>query len=152
MTSELSERFRYPGGEQMNGFYICKKLTETELDICIGLEASGPLGLGEENIVSLGIDISIVQALVNDGVVRKTTLLQLACDLTGDELRIVEMKEWMSQGGFDELDREGDRKLFRNFEQALKIVEQGEVPENLVPRYQVITDLYNYINLIYDDR
>ncbi|KKQ43167.1 MAG: hypothetical protein US60_C0006G0011 [Microgenomates group bacterium GW2011_GWC1_37_8] len=62
------------------------------------------------------------------------------------------MKEWMSQGGFDELDREGDRKLFRNFEQALKIVEQGEVPENLVPRYQVITDLYNYINLIYDDR
>jgi len=152
MTCELSERFRYDGGEPMNGYYMCSELTEEELDVCFVLVVCGPLGLKETKVKRSRVDIAVVEALVKEGIVRKTSLLQLARDLVEDESRVQQMREWRDQGGFLALERAGDKDIFRAFDQALEIVERGETAESLATRYQVIADLYRYIELIYDDR
>ena len=148
----LGERFRYSSGEPKNGFFICKELTTAELDICLELVTVGPLGMGVEDIKNIGIDTLSVEELVADGVVRRMTLLELAKDIVGNEVRAKQMLTWRVEGGLSSLDRYGDKNRFKAFEQAQTIIEQWKNSENLETRYQVIPDLYDYIDLIFDDR
>ena len=92
MTLELSDRFRYSNGEPKNGLFMSKELTETELDTCFILVADGPLGLGEKDINDLGLTAE-VEELVNEGIIRKVTLLQMAEDLVKDESAIAQWRD-----------------------------------------------------------
>ena len=148
----LGERFRYSGGEEMNGFFISHRLTESELDICFHLVSVGPLGLGIENIKKIDDGIYRVTALVEDGLIQETTLLELATKLTQDEWFSNRMHDWRAQGGLGNLEREGDKNLFSGFEQAEEIIRGENTSTSSETRYQVMYNFYRYIDLIYDDR
>ena len=148
----LGERFRYSGGEEMNGFFISHRLTESELDICFHLVLAGPLGLGVEDIKKIDDGVNRVIALAEDGLIQETTLLELATELTQDELFSDRIHEWRAQGGLDSLLREGDKNLFSGFEQAEEIIKRKKTLTRSETRFQVMYDFYRYIDLIYDDR
>ena len=149
MTIELSERFRFPGGNEMNGFFIHKNLTDEEKTICLKLMSGGPLGLSVLRIKRKKIPIEDIKALETDGIIIKTSLLQLANELVRDEWASDKYKETEEQGGFLALVNEEEREDFRNYVEAMRIVDAGKNPESEEIRYKVTTTLYDYLDLAY---
>ncbi|OGM19141.1 hypothetical protein A2955_05270 [Candidatus Woesebacteria bacterium RIFCSPLOWO2_01_FULL_37_19] len=149
MTSELGERFRYKGGEEMNGYFICKELTDPELEICYSLVNSGPLGMSMEGINEEGLIIPNFETLVKEGLVRKSSTFQLAKRLVRNNDVREKVTEWVQGGGRSALENSKEMVLFDSFYAALKIVSEGKTEKNLQKRYQVIPVLYDYMNLIY---
>jgi hypothetical protein len=150
MACELSTRFRFAGGEEMNGFFIDKALTEDEREICLVLLDGGPLGRGLKDVKARGIAIFDIDALVESGIIEKTTLLQFARNLTENETVKNEINEWNNCGGYLSLRDRDEKSLFKNFEKALRIVEEGEIPKNTEVRYLVTPVLYQYLDLVYE--
>lgn len=152
MTHELDNRFRYSSGEPKNGFFIDFVLSDGEKDICLSLVSHGPLGCELQKLIQQNTNIGSLESLVSSGLITKTTLLQMAVNVTQDEQRISNMINWDNAGGLENIQKKGDRIEYKGFKQAETIVSEGEIEKNLVVRYQVIPIYYQYVLLIYDDR
>ena len=147
MSPELSKRFRYEGGKEMNGFFIFKFLTEIESNQCLLLTSTGPLGLNKQEVESdTNLDLSVIEDLVTEGVIRKETRLKMASEFV--EKEVSTYKELVDEGGFLALDEGWEKTLFSDYETALEIVEQGETLENLTKQYQARSQLYTFIELL----
>jgi hypothetical protein len=149
MMAELSKRFRYPGGTEMNGFWIDKELTQEEYDICVALVRSGPMGLDEKGLRGSKIAIEEVETLVEEGIIAKKSTLELAKAFVENENNRLVIEEMEKEGGFLAQRNREKRDWFRLYKQLMKIAEEGETEVNLKERYQVISVLYAYLELMY---
>lgn len=129
-------------------FFFWGKLSKDDKDICYRLVNSGGM-LGWDKKCLNAAHIKLVQAedLVKRGVWRKTSLFQLAKELTEDDFCPSDKKDFDEQGGFLALRNEKERDFFRNFDQAIEIMNEGKTTANLKERYQIARrDVYDYID------
>jgi len=133
----------------MNGYYMYKALSEDEQLVCFALWLEF-FGLTEEQITQREdiFTLQTVSQLVADGVVESKTLLDSARNFI--ELRKDWYEEAVEDGGFLALrERSREQDVFRAYDMAVEIVDQGETEENLKLHYQLIQTLYDYVDLIY---
>ena len=148
MTAEVA-RFKFPNGNEMNGFWMYKILNEEEKWICSRLvRAGGPLGWNRRSINAAHIKMTKVENLISEGIIRKATLFRLAKELIGDKLSCEIKEELDREGGYLVIDKD-ERLFYKNFDIALNIVSCGETQEALEERYQIANhNLYDCIELL----
>ena len=128
-----------------------ERFKKEEKDFCYFLvNNGGMLGWNKESIDKTSMGLVQVEDLVKRGVLRKTTLFQLAKEFIEDDFSRDKKEELNEQGGFISLTSEEDRDFFRSFDQAFEIVDKGENSDNLEERYQIAReDVYDFIDLLF---
>jgi len=148
MTAD-NPRFQFENGQEMNPFNIFKALSGGEQYICSRLANSGGfLGWNKRNVNNAHIKISEVEALVEQGIIRKDNLYQIAKNMVEDEDYRKEKADLDKEGGFLALTSARDRQFFHQFDLATDIVQKGEEQHQEV-RYQIVRKgLYDFIRMI----
>ena len=154
MVRERGEhgRFEFNDGSPMNPFWTWKTMTPLERGICFRLaRRAGPLGWNKRSFSAAHVPMGLVEAVVEQGLIRKVPLLQLAREITTNETFIGERQELESQGGFLAA-RVDDRRLIFDFDWASSIVAgRCDPDEASETRYQIVDqNLHDYINMLLD--
>jgi hypothetical protein len=94
------------------------------------------------------LKLSEVENLVKEGILRKASLFELAKEFIEDEYSCLQKEDLDQMGGFMALRNDEERDFFRSFDQAVKIVAEGETADSLEERYQINRkDFYDFIEL-----
>lgn len=143
----MDERFRFGNGREMNPFWVWKTMSETERYICNRLAKAGLLGWNRQSLSAAHIKVMDVEGLIENGVIKKVTLLQAAKVVIKNPEFAEEMDRLERDGGFMAADTKG-KNFIRSFEKAQQIVAVGDTEENHEERFQLSnTELYAFFQL-----
>ena len=147
----MKDRFKFPDGGEMNGYWMYKTLSNNEKRISHQLVVKGGfLGCNENDIKEIGLGSGDIESLVKGGMLRETTLMQLSEELLGDEENQIRRRDLEEQGGFLVLDDEEERTFFRNFDIALDVVEGNDFWNGEERRYQIAhRKLYDFLEILF---